>query len=116
MSLLQIIVQLHENFNCLENYVKERLKGYKHYIRRYYYIVTFTAVRNECKFDNLGNTPCRNGGICYDLLNGYTCSCVGNYQGTNCEEEGNVAIILWTIIKTMRALLIYSFTRGSCIP
>ena len=37
-------------------------------------ILFLSAVNNECKIDN---PPCQNGGICYDHLKGYTCTCLG---------------------------------------
>ena len=58
-------------------------------------ILTFlyNTVQNECRIDNHGsNTPCQNGAICYDLVKGYTCTCLGNYQGINCEEEGIIDV------------------------
>ena len=29
--------------------------------------------------------PCNNGGACTDKVNGYTCTCVVGYTGTNCQ-------------------------------
>ena len=37
---------------------------------------------NEC----LPN-PCGNGGTCKDLINGYKCTCVSGYDGTNCDNS-----------------------------
>lgn len=47
------------------------------------------VVRNECQADDHGNTPCQNGGSCTDLVKEYVCSCVGNYEGTNCQDGTN---------------------------
>lgn len=47
-------------------------------------------VRNECQIDNFGHTPCQNGGICVDRVREYQCICIGNYEGTNYQEEGNI--------------------------
>ena len=35
---------------------------------------------NECQ-----TNPCHNQGICSDVQNGYTCTCVPGFTGTNCE-------------------------------
>jgi hypothetical protein len=47
------------------------------YIR---YISNITVDINECESD-----PCENDGTCSDQLNGFTCSCVAGFTGTNCE-------------------------------
>ena len=41
------------------------------------------------------NSPCKNGANCQDSINGYKCSCVNGYRGTNCEIR---------IIKTINQL------------
>ena len=42
--------------------------------------------------DDCATSPCQNGGSCTDQVNGYTCSCVDGYDGTNC-ETGNDATV-----------------------
>ncbi|CAM4539022.1 unnamed protein product [Leuciscus chuanchicus] len=37
---------------------------------------------NECE-----RSPCRNGGICTDLVANYTCECPGEYMGRNCQYK-----------------------------
>ncbi|XP_060560086.1 fibropellin-3-like isoform X4 [Ruditapes philippinarum] len=39
---------------------------------------------NECS-----SNPCKNGGICKDLVNEYECTCVAGYDGMNCENDIN---------------------------
>ena len=45
-------------------------------------------VRNECRADDHGSTPCQNGGVCTDLVKNYLCTCSGNFEGKNCQKEG----------------------------
>lgn len=35
---------------------------------------------NECEAE-----PCRNGGICTDLVANYSCECPGEFMGRNCQ-------------------------------
>ncbi|KAM7391792.1 hypothetical protein PAMP_022450 [Pampus punctatissimus] len=35
---------------------------------------------NECERD-----PCKNGGVCTDLVANYSCECPGEYMGKNCQ-------------------------------
>ena len=44
--------------------------------------------------DDCATSPCQNGGSCTDQVNGYTCNCVGGYDGTNCENGNNNNVIL----------------------
>ncbi|XP_055957051.1 cubilin-like [Patella vulgata] len=39
---------------------------------------------NECN-----SNPCRNGGTCLDLFNGFICKCPNAWQGNNCETDVN---------------------------
>ena len=36
---------------------------------------------NECD-----SHPCMNGATCNDAVNAYNCTCVGGYEGVNCEN------------------------------
>ncbi|KAH3701912.1 hypothetical protein DPMN_076908 [Dreissena polymorpha] len=45
-------------------------------------VTTFVSVDiNEC-----ATNPCKNGATCNNLLNNYTCTCTGGWQGTNCDQ------------------------------
>ena len=35
---------------------------------------------NECLSE-----PCQYGGTCYDAINGYACTCMRGYEGSDCE-------------------------------
>ncbi|CAC5364487.1 Protein eyes shut homolog,Neurogenic locus Notch protein,Neurogenic locus notch homolog protein 3,Protein eyes shut,Protocadherin Fat 4,Delta-like protein C,Neurogenic locus notch homolog protein 1,Fibropellin-3,Protein crumbs homolog 2,Sushi, nidogen and EGF-like domain-containing protein 1,Protein jagged-1a,Sushi, von Willebrand factor type A, EGF and pentraxin domain-containing protein 1,Protein jagged-2,Neurogenic locus notch homolog protein 2,Protein crumbs homolog 1,Protein jagged-1,Protein jagged-1b len=39
---------------------------------------------NECK-----SSPCVNGGVCNDMINGYNCSCPPGYTGRHCQNDIN---------------------------
>ncbi|VDI70405.1 Notch, partial [Mytilus galloprovincialis] len=45
---------------------------------------------NACKcsyINECASNPCENGGSCTDNVNGYTCTCVPGYIGTNCQTD-----------------------------
>ena len=37
---------------------------------------------NEC-----GSSPCKNGGQCNNLVNGFNCTCVAGFNGTLCQNS-----------------------------
>ena len=39
----------------------------------------------ELDIDECASNPCLNRGTCTDLVNGFTCSCVPGFTGTQCE-------------------------------
>ena len=43
-------------------------------------LVSLSVDINEC-----ASHPCKNGGTCSDLVNGYKCSCKPGYTGINCQ-------------------------------
>ena len=47
-------------------------------------------VTNDCNVSGHDDSLCENGGMCTDQVKGYTCSCVGNYEGANCEISGKL--------------------------
>ena len=44
---------------------------------------------NECQ-----SNPCKNGTICNDAINGYSCTCAASYTGNHCEISKHVAKVL----------------------
>ena len=37
--------------------------------------------------DECSSSPCENGAICMDRVNGFNCTCVPGYTGTRCETD-----------------------------
>ncbi|MBN3297114.1 EDIL3 protein, partial [Amia calva] len=44
------------------------------------FCLCFTIYVNECE-----NDPCKNGGICTDMVANYSCECPGEFMGRNCQ-------------------------------
>ena len=59
---------------------------------RVHYSIYFTYLLdvNECN-----SNPCRNGGTCVDLINGYVCRCRNGYTGVNCERRTSFCFEKW---------------------
>ena len=45
-----------------------------------FFLLFLCVVRSECE-----PNPCRNGGTCYDVGQGYECTCAKGFRGENCE-------------------------------
>ena len=42
---------------------------------------------NFLDIDECSSDPCMNGGSCFDLINGYRCTCDAGWTGTNCDTS-----------------------------
>ena len=51
----------------------------------------FNAQMYFVDIDECASSPCQHGGICTDGINGYMCTCVQGYSGSNCEESKYIA-------------------------
>ncbi|MBN3280272.1 DNER protein, partial [Polyodon spathula] len=47
----------------------------------------YTGEQCESVIDHCLSQPCRNGGICFNNLPGYSCHCPEGYRGSVCEEK-----------------------------
>ncbi|XP_072020163.1 LOW QUALITY PROTEIN: cubilin-like [Amphiura filiformis] len=63
---------------------------------------------NDCN-----NNPCRNGGTCINLYQGYQCRCTPGYQGTTCNDDVNECSIIGGTIDACQNGGTCMNTRGS---
>ncbi len=52
-----------------------------------YLLFILTGVNCELDIDECGTLPCKNGGICVNGINQFTCECQGGFTGTTCTSE-----------------------------
>ena len=45
----------------------------------------YDGVSCDINIDECASQPCKNGGVCKDTLNGFTCHCLEIYSGELCE-------------------------------
>lgn len=53
-----------------------------------YACILFTLSLTD--IDECNSNPCRNGGNCTDLVNGYVCKCPHPWKGQMCQSSKNV--------------------------
>lgn len=54
------------------------------------YFVKYNLGTNcDVNIDDCASSPCSNGGVCQDLLDGYNCQCPFLFEGANCEINLN---------------------------
>ena len=54
------------------------------------YLVNCNSGTNcDVNIDDCASSPCSNGGVCQDLLDGYNCQCPFLFEGVNCEINLN---------------------------
>lgn len=46
-------------------------------------------IANQLSADNCSSNPCKNGGQCWNIFNGYMCKCTELWEGRNCEDDVN---------------------------
>ena len=50
-------------------------------------------VISSTDIDECSSNPCENGGTCTDTVNMYTCSCVLDFNGDNCQNSKFLVIL-----------------------
>ncbi|XP_052809439.1 neurogenic locus notch homolog protein 1-like [Mya arenaria] len=52
--------------------------------------ITWSGTTPVCEdIDDCLPSPCINGGVCTDIVGGYTCACADGFDGDNCENDIN---------------------------
>ncbi|KAL5010260.1 hypothetical protein ScPMuIL_012565 [Solemya velum] len=51
-----------------------------------------TALRRLLRNNECQSNPCRNGGTCVDMYNGFICRCPAAWKGANCGEDVNECV------------------------
>lgn len=55
----------------------------------------FVTDINECS-----SNPCRNGGNCTDLVNGFICECLEPWKGKLCQSSKYLGLFLWYSVRS----------------
>jgi uncharacterized protein YegL len=81
--------------------------------------IVSSVTHSECNQDNeCTSNPCQNGASCTDLINGYTCDCVGSFTGKNCDVAGtgrldiNIVIDVSGSIRSERLPAVLAFMQS----
>lgn len=65
---------------------------------------------NECEKE-----PCKNGGICTDLVANYSCECPGEYMGRNCQYSKCCIFLLFSLLFYDQSCLALLFYDQPCL-
>ena len=66
--------------------------------------------------DECASDPCRNGGTCYDGINGYACNCANGWTGATCESgESNKFVEYFSIVEQVQLVkTVFTLVEGGC--
>ena len=78
MSTLVVFMSSSSLFSCRRTSVRATRVNTCHV---HVVVISVLLQTNECESD-----PCQHDGTCRDLVNGFTCDCLPEYNGTLCER------------------------------
>ena len=73
-----------------------------------------SAVVHIIDVDECALNPCKNGATCVDLLNDYSCSCVGLWKGKNCDVIKGEVLFVCLLERTMIEFMTLFVLRLIC--
>ena len=57
--------------------------------------IEFVSLFHQSDIDDCAAKPCKNGGVCVDLVNDFKCTCPAGYTGKDCSVGKNTVILFF---------------------